>query len=114
MQETGDVYRWVALDADTKLVPSRLVGLRDADYALEFMKALQNRLANQVQLTTDGHHAYLYAVEEAFDSGVDYAQLVKLYGQPEFVKDTRYSPAKCNGAKPQRKSRPKAHFYELC
>ena len=98
----GDVWTWVALDTDTKLVPSWFVGLRNADYAFEFMKDLQSRLANRVQLTTDGHHAYLNAVEEAFGGDIDYAQLIKLYGQPEFIKDTRYSPSNCIGAKPQR------------
>lgn len=92
----------VALDADTKLVPCWLVGLRDADYAFEFIKDLQGRLANRVQLTTDGHHTYLSAVEDIFGGDVDYAQLVKLYGQPEFINDTRYSPAQCIGIKSQR------------
>ena len=95
----GDVWTWVAIDADTKLAPSWVVGLRDADYTFEFMKDLQGKLASRVQLTTDGHHAYLNAVEGVFGGDIDYAQLVKLYGQPEFVKDTRYSPAQCIGAK---------------
>jgi len=98
----GSVWTWVAIDADTKLVPCWLVGLRDADYAFEFIKDLQGRLTNRVQLTTDGHHTYLNAVWDVFGPDVDYAQLIKLYGQPEFVKDTRYSPAQCTGAKPQR------------
>ncbi|MFC2009755.1 IS1 family transposase [Chloroflexota bacterium] len=99
----GDVYTWVAIDADTKLVIAWLVGLRDADYATEFMKYIQGRLANKVQLTTDAHGAYLYAVDEVFGSEIDFAQLVKIYGQPELTKkDSRYSPAKCNGTKIQK------------
>jgi IS1 family transposase len=95
----GDVWTWTALDADTKLVPSWLVGLRDAGYAFEFMNDLKSRLSNRVQLTTDGHKVYLMAVEDAFGSEVDYAMLVKLYGQePESEK--RYSPAQCIGANP--------------
>lgn len=69
----GDVWTWVALDADTKLTPSWLVGLRDADYAFGFMEDLRKRVANRVQLTTDGHGVYLNAVEDAFGADVDYA-----------------------------------------
>ena len=98
----GDVYTWVALDADTKLVASWLVGLRDAYHAHEFMKDLQVRLSNKVQLTTDGHTAYLYAVEDTFGSEIDFAQLVKLYGHPEVVKDARYSPDQCTGCTPHK------------
>jgi IS1 family transposase len=95
----GDVWTWVAIDADTKLVPSWLVGLRDAGYAREFMGDLKSRLANRVQITTDGHGVYLWAIEDAFGSEVDYAMLVKLYGkEPE--SETRYSPAKCIGTNP--------------
>lgn len=87
----GDVWTWTAIDADTKLVPSWLVGLRSAAYAYRFMADLKSRLANRVQLTTDGHKVYLWAVEDVFGSEVDYAMLVKLYGQdPETEK--RYSP----------------------
>jgi IS1 family transposase len=92
----GDVWTWTAIDADTKLVPSYLVGLRDAVHAYQFMMDLKNRLANRVQLTTDGHKVYLWAVEDAFGADVDYAMLVKLYGQ-ELESETRYSPAKCIG-----------------
>jgi len=95
----GDVWTWTAIDADTKLVPSWLVGLRDADCGYRFMKDLKSRLANRVQITTDGHRVYLWAVEDAFGSEVDYAMLVKLYGtEPET--ETRYSPAKCIAAEP--------------
>lgn len=90
----GDVWTWVAIDAETKLVPSWSVGLRDANYAQKFMDDLKSRLANRVQLTTDGHKVYLWAVENAFGSEVDYAMLIKIYGQqPEGEK--RYSPAEC-------------------
>ena len=95
----GDVWTWTAIDADTKLVPSWLVGLRDAGYAFRFMRDLQARLAERVQLTTDGHKVYLNAIEDVFGTDIDYAMLVKLYGaEPE--KETRYSPAKCIAAEP--------------
>ena len=95
----GDVWTWTALDADSKLIVSYLVGGRDSEYALEFMDDVKSRLANRVQLTTDGHKAYLMAVEEAFGADVDYAQLVKLYGSaPESAKG-RYSPAECTGTR---------------
>ena len=95
----GDVWTWTAIDADTKLIVSYLVGGRDSEYAMEFMDDLRSRLSNRVQLTTDGHRAYLEAVEGAFGADVDYAQLVKLYGaSPESAKG-RYSPAECTGIK---------------
>jgi IS1 family transposase len=94
----GSVWTWTALDADTKLVCSWMIGNRDAYAAYEFMKDLQGRLASRVQLTTDGHSAYLQAVEAAFGADIDFAQLVKIYGEsPEAEK--RYSPAECIGAK---------------
>ena len=77
----GDTWTWTALDADTKLMIGWVVGGRDAEYANAFMNDLASRLANRVQLTTDGHKAYLEAVEGAFGADVDYAQLVKLYGE---------------------------------
>jgi len=90
------------LDTGSKLIVSYLVGGRDADYALAFIDDLRSRLANRVQLTTDGHRAYLDAVEEAFGADVDYAQLVKLYGAaPEAFKG-RYSPADCIGIRKHR------------
>ncbi len=90
----GDVWTWVAIDADTKLVPSWSVGLRNPKYANLFMQDLKQRLSNRVQITTDGHGLYLWAVEKAFGSEVDYAMLVKLYGtQPDGEK--RYSPTDC-------------------
>ncbi len=100
----GDVWTWAALDADSKLIVSWLVGARDAEYANAFMQDVGNRLANRVQLTTDGHIPYLEAVEGAFGADVDFAQLVKLYGSPPPAKDaqTRYSPPKCVGARKER------------
>lgn len=94
----GDVWTWVATDADTKLVPSFLVGKRDAGYAFEFISDLAGRLANKVQLTTDGHKAYLMAVEDTFGTEVDYAMLVKLYNTPQ-ENQIRYSPANCIGTR---------------
>lgn len=95
----GDVWTWTAIDSDSKLMVSYLVGTRDAECALAFMDDLSGRLANRVQLTTDGHKAYLIAVEEAFGADVDYAQLVKMYGTaPENLKG-KYSPAECTGIK---------------
>ena len=93
----GDVWTFTAIDADTKLIASWLVGLRNADYALAFTNDLKGRLANRVQLTTDGHKMYLEAVEQAFGSEVDYGMLVKLYGQDR-EGEKRYSPATCIGA----------------
>lgn len=97
----GDVWTWTALDANTKLIPTWLVGLRDGECATEFIKDLAGRLANRVQLTTDGHKAYLEAVESAFGGQIDYAMLVKLYGA-ERPGEARYSPANCTGAKKRR------------
>lgn len=93
----GDVWTWVALDADSKLVPCWYVGRRDAEDARTMISDLASRLSHRVQLTTDGHRAYLVAVENAFGSGVDYAMLVKLYGSVTKEEARRYSPAKCVG-----------------
>jgi IS1 family transposase len=78
----GDIWTWTAIDADTKLVMSYLVGLRDAGYAYEFMHDVADRLVNRVQLTSDGHPPYLKAVADAFGDAVDFATLVKVYGKP--------------------------------
>ena len=78
--DAGDTWTWTAIEADTKLIVSYLVGGRDGEYAMAFMDDLRSRLANRVQLTSDGHRAYLEAVEGAFGGDVDYAQLVKIYG----------------------------------
>lgn len=94
----GDVYTWVAIDADTKLVPSWLVGTRDAEYARAFIADLASRLASRVQLTSDGHKPYLSAIEDAFGSEVDYGMLVKLYGAAEGnQQERRYSAGQCCG-----------------
>jgi IS1 family transposase len=92
----SDVWTWVALDADTKLVPCWHVGGRDGGAAYEFITDLASRLANRVQLTTDGHKAYLNAVENAFGADIDFAMLVKIYGKEQ--NEIRYSPAECLGA----------------
>lgn len=95
----GDVWTWTSLDADNKLICNWLVGGRDAEYAYVFIEDLQSRLTHRVQLTTDGHGAYLSAIDRTFGFDVDYAQLVKLYGKaPEAMKG-KYSPAECIGAK---------------
>lgn len=97
----GDVWTWVALDADTKLVPSWLVGTRDGDCAAVFVNDLSKRLTHRVQITSDGLKSYLDAVEGAFGGNVDFAQLIKLYGKDESPKDNRYSPPKCIGCRPK-------------
>lgn len=94
----GDVYTWTAMCADTKLVPSFMVGKRDAEYGNAFMQDLADRLSNRVQLTTDGHKVYLNAVEKAFGSEIDYAMLVKVYGTTSKEDQRRYSPVECTGA----------------
>jgi IS1 family transposase len=97
--EAGDIWVWVATDADTKLVPHWLVGGRDGSFAMLFMDELAYRVTNRFQLTTDGHKAYLDAVEGAFGGDIDYAMLIKLFGAvPESAKG-RYSPAECIGAR---------------
>ncbi len=96
--DAGDVWTWTAIDADTKLIPSWFVGGRDSDAAIIFMDDLASRLANRVQLTSDGHKAYLEAVEGAFGSDIDYAMLVKIYGAAPDAFKGRYSPAECLGA----------------
>jgi IS1 family transposase len=100
--DAGDVWTWTAIDADTKIMPSWFVGGRDSDSAMIFMDDLAARLANRVQLTSDGHRAYLEAVEGAFGGDVDYAQLVKLYGPTSESAKGRYSPAECIGARKER------------
>ena len=96
-QGWGDVWTWVAIDADTKIVPSWLVGKRDAHCAIEFVNDLAGRLSHRVQVTSDGHRAYLVAIENAFGADVDYAMLIKIYGKSPLDSDTRYSPPECIG-----------------
>lgn len=100
--EQGDAWLWVATCADTKLVPSWLVGGRDGDTAVIFTDDLQQRLANRVQITSDGHKAYLEAVATTFGGDVDYAMLVKIYGATSESAKGRYSPAECIGARKER------------
>lgn len=93
----GDVWTWTAIDADHKLIISYFVGGRDAGAAHEVMMDCASRVKGRVQLTTDGHKAYLSAVEDAFGIDVDYAMLVKLYGENTKEEQRRYSPAVCTG-----------------
>jgi IS1 family transposase len=95
----GDTWTWTAIEAQSKLILTWLVGGRDSEYAMAFMDDLRSRLANRVQLTSDGHRAYLEAVEGAFGGDVDYAMLVKLYGHALEGAQVRYSPAVCLGAR---------------
>ena len=92
----GDVWTWTALDADNKMIISYMVGQRDAECASIFMDDLKTRLASKVQLTTDGNTAYLDAVAGAFGEQIDYAMLVKLYGEAQ-EESRRYSVSKCMG-----------------
>lgn len=89
----GSAWTWTGIDPETKLIISCLVGGRDAAYAMEFMEDLKSRLSTRVQLSTDGYKPYLVAVESAFGSEIDYAQLVKIYGEPGNNPEVRYSPA---------------------
>jgi IS1 family transposase len=99
MKTAGDVWTWTALDAQTKLIVTWLVGSRGGSDAFEFMQDVASRLTSRVQLTSDGHRVYLDAVRDAFDKGcVDYAMLVKLYGETA-ESEKRYSPAQCIGTR---------------
>jgi IS1 family transposase len=98
----GDVWTWTAIDADSKLMLSWWIGSRDSSTGMEFLSDLKSRLANRVQLTTDGHGAYLEAVDHTFGDDVDYAMLIKLYGNPEGARGTaerKYSPSPCVGTR---------------
>lgn len=98
--DAGDVWTWVAIDADTKLVPCWHVGNRDMSAAKGFIDDLASRLSNRVQLTTDGHKPYLEAIESAFGNDIDYARLIKIYGtDPAAKREKRYSPARFIEAK---------------
>jgi IS1 family transposase len=100
-QGAGDCWTWTALDADTKLIVAYAVGGRDASYANAFMQDVADRLATRVQMTTDGHKAYLDAVEGAFGADIDYGMLIKTYGEPVGALG-RYSPGECTGAEKKR------------
>lgn len=94
----GGVWTWTAIDADSKLCVSYLVGGRDGRWAYDFMQNCANRIQGRIQLTTNGHSAYLEAVEGAFGMNVDYAQLQKIYGAPIDAEQCCYSSAKCIGS----------------
>jgi IS1 family transposase len=100
----GDCWTWTAIESETKLLISYMVGSRDAEFALILMDDLRRRLATRVQLTTDGHSSYLSAVDEAFGDSIDYAMLIKLYGEPSRSREAsrRYSPADCIGTRTQK------------
>lgn len=95
----GDTWTWTAIEADTKLLISHFVGGRDGECAKWFIEDMASRIANRIQLTSDGHKAYLEAVEGAFGADIDYAMLVKLYGNAPESSKGRYSPADCTGIK---------------
>lgn len=98
----GSVWTWVAIDADSKLICSWLVGRRDPGCATQFIQDLAARLASRVQLTTDGLRCYLTAVQDGFGENIDYAMLVKIYGN-DVSEEKRYSPAICTGCQKQNK-----------
>jgi IS1 family transposase len=98
-QGAGDVWTWIAIDADTKLVISYILGDRGAATAHAFMQDIAGRVTNRMQLTTDGHRVYADAVENAFGSEIDYAMLVKIYGASNDSPESRYSPATCIGCR---------------
>ena len=96
--DAGDIWTWTGIDADSKLIVSYLVGDRSGSAAIDLMDDLRSRLVDRVQISTDGHRAYLEAVEGAFGGDVDYAQVIKLYGAT-VAGPGRYSPAECTGIK---------------
>ena len=99
MQEgAGDCWTWTAIDADSKLIISYMLGDRGASTAQAFMQDVASRISNRIQLTTDGHRVYAEAVENAFGSEIDYAMLVKIYGASNDG-ESRYSPATCIGCR---------------
>jgi IS1 family transposase len=102
--DAGDTWTWIAIDSESKLVPCFHVGKRGASDAYQFINDLAERLASRVQLTSDGHHAYVEAIEGAFGSDIDYAQLIKLYGNEQPHPEIRYSPAICTGTRKRRMS----------
>ena len=97
--QVGDICTWTAIDSDSKLIVSYMIGRRDSECAIAFMDDLRDRLANYVQLTTNGYKAHLVAAEGALRDGVDFAQLIKLYGGEAVAKDSKkkLSPAECIG-----------------
>ena len=97
-QGWGDIWTWTAIDADTKLIVSYMLGQRGADTATAFMQDVASRISTRIQLTTDGHRVYADAVENAFGGDIDYAMLVKIYGASRET-ESRYSPATCIGCR---------------
>ncbi|HZS28659.1 MAG TPA: IS1 family transposase [Candidatus Angelobacter sp.] len=95
----GDCWTWTAIDADTKLIISYALGNRGISTAQFFMRDLASRISHHFQLTTDGHRVYVDAVEDAFGGDVDYSMLVKIYGMPSSLDESRYSPATCIGCR---------------
>ncbi len=111
--DAGDAWTWTAIDRDSKLIISYLIGGRDAGYAHEFMQDVADRVANRIQLTTDGHRPYLEAVEGAFGSSIDYAMLIKSYGETADLggPERKYSPGVCTGVKGRKvEGRPDARY----
>lgn len=106
----GSVWTWTAIDADSKLCVSYLVGLREADYAKAFIADVADRIDSRIQLTSDGLKLYVEAVEAAFGGDIDYAQLVKLYGA-ERPGEARYSPAVCTGCRKERRQGEPDYFH---
>lgn len=96
--DAGDIWLWVAMDAETKLVPSWLLGQRDGRTAQTFVADLASRLSNRVQITSDGHRVYLEAIESAFGSDVNYSMLIKMFDNDR-ESEVRYSPAECTGTR---------------
>jgi IS1 family transposase len=95
----GDCWTWTAIDADTKLIISYTLGNRGIGTAQAFMQDLASRISSRIQLTTDGHRVYVDAVEDAFGADIDYSMLVKIYGMPSSLDESRYSPATCIGCR---------------
>jgi IS1 family transposase len=104
VEKAGDVWTWTAIDADSKMIVSWFVGDRDAESAYTFMCDVKSRLNNRVQLTTDGHKAYLNAIPDAFGSKIDYAMLIKIYGEPTGSNNSerKYSAGDCTGSEKKR------------
>src|SRR5262249_15267019 len=100
----GSVWTWVALDADSKLCISYLVGGRGTESANAFAQDIADRVENRIQLTTDSHGPYSHAVEQAFEGKIDYAMLVKVFGKVGTEEQRRYSPPECVGCKKEAKA----------
>jgi IS1 family transposase len=100
----GSVWTWVAMDADSKVCVSYLIGDRGGACAEYFVKDLASRIESRIQLTSDGHNVYADAVDAAFHGEVDYAQIIKIFGKPGVEEQRRYSPAECKGCKKETKS----------